>query len=113
MCKELEQVQDKPSKPLLGRRVSRAVILGLSCLLLDTGHRSSRNHFVIAVVVVVPQCNSRSGFVCDGRGVGRGLALALALVVTGGRRRAIVGTLVRLDTHSGGVSRLYHPKKHG
>lgn len=111
ICKELEQVQDKPSKPLLGRRVSRALILRLPCLLLDTGHGSSRDHLVIAVVV--PQCSSRSRFVCDGRAVGRGLALALALVVTGGRRRAIVGTLVRLDTHSDGVSRLYHPKKHG
>lgn len=112
MCKELEQVQDKPSKPLLGRRASRAGILGFPCLLLETGHRSSRDHLVIAVVVV-PQCNSRSGFVCDGRAVGRGLALALALVVAGGRRRAIVGTLIRLDTHSDGVLRLYHPKKHG
>lgn len=101
VCEEQEQVQDKPSKPLLGGRVSRAGILGLPCLLIDTGHRFNRDHLLIAVVV--PQCSRRSGFVCDGGGVGRGPALALALIVAGGRRRAIVGALVRLDAHFGGV----------
>lgn len=94
------QVQHKPSKPLLGGRASRAGILGLLCLLLDTGHRSNRDQLLVAVVV--SQCSRKSGFVCDGRGVGRGLALALVLVVAGGRLRAIVGSLVRLNTHSGG-----------
>lgn len=87
--------QDRPSKPLLSRRVKSAGVLALLCLLLDVVQEPDRGHIVVAmdvavVILLMAQCSIVSGL----------LALALAFGVGRVGRRAIVGALIRLDTHS-------------
>jgi hypothetical protein len=96
---------DGPSKTLLGRRGRRAGVLGLPCLVLVVCHGCLGGYLAGATILVTAQCTFVS------RVLVLVLALALAPVAACCGRRAIVNSLVRLNTHSARFSGRLSPEK--
>lgn len=69
--------QDRPSKPLLSRRISSAGAVALLCLLLDVIHKPDRDYLVVPIDIAVvnllmAQCSIVNGVIALALAVGVG-----------------------------------------